>query len=105
MIVQPSYTGQVITVGSKTYTYYQPLNNYYNGGKAPPLDFGDCDKGCSARCGARWDTQLAPFLDTSDDLTTSQDAAVAISQAMSPAATVACCSTGAPRPAAPWKTA
>lgn len=87
MIVQPSYTGQSVTVNSKTYTYYQPLTDYYNSGKSPPLDFGTCDRTCTSKCGGRWDTQLAPFLDTSDDETVSQAAATAISQAMAPAAT------------------
>jgi hypothetical protein len=87
VLVQPSYTGQVITVGGKTYTYYQPLTDYYNAGKSPPLDFGICDRTCSSKCGARWDTQLAPFLDTSDQVGASETAVTAISQAMSPAAT------------------
>jgi hypothetical protein len=87
MIVQPSYTGQVIDVGGKTYTYYQPLTDYYNTNKSPPLDFGYCGSTCSERCGARWDTQLAPFLSTSDSATAAESAALAISQAMAPAAT------------------
>jgi hypothetical protein len=87
MIAQPTYGGPTITVDGKNYSYYQPLNNYYNGGHAPPLDFPDCGNTCSATCGARWDTQLAPFLNTSDNELTSQAAALAITQAMSPAAT------------------
>jgi len=50
------------------YTYYTPLTNYYNGGAAPPISVANCGSACSASCGGRWDTQLAPFLDTSDSL-------------------------------------
>ncbi len=83
---QPTYDGPTITVNGNNYSYYKPLNNYYNGGKAPPLDFADCGSKCSAECGGRWDTQLAPFLSTTDDETASESAADAITQAMSPAA-------------------
>jgi hypothetical protein len=86
MSAQNTYAGQNITVGGQNYGYYQPLNNYYNGGKAPPLDFPDCGNTCAADCGGRWDAQLAPFLSTADDATVSQTAATAISQAMAPAA-------------------
>jgi hypothetical protein len=86
MITQSTYSQHDITVSGKNYTYYQPLNNYYNGGDAPPLEFPDCGSSCSATCGGRWDTQLAPFLSTADDATTSQTAATAISKAMNPAA-------------------
>jgi hypothetical protein len=85
-IVRPTYEGPNITVDGKNYSYYQPLNNYYNGGQAPPFEFPDCRTTCSATCGARWNTQLAPFLSTSDDDATSQAAVAAITQAMSPAA-------------------
>jgi hypothetical protein len=86
MITQATYGGQTITVGGSTYNYYQPLNNYYNGGNAPPLDFPNCGWTCSATCGGRWDTQLAPFLSTTDDEATSQNAATAIARDMAPAA-------------------
>jgi hypothetical protein len=86
MSEQPTYTGQDITLSGQGYSYYQPLTNYYNGGKAPPLDFPNCGSACSAECGGRWDSQLAPFLDTSDNLTNAQAAADAITRAMSPAA-------------------
>jgi hypothetical protein len=86
MITQSTYGGHDITVGAKNYSYYQPLNNYYNGGAAPPLDFPDCGSTCSATCGGRWDRQLAPFLSTADDATISQTAATSITQAMAPAA-------------------
>jgi hypothetical protein len=85
-IVQPTYQGPTITVGGKTYTYYQPLTNYYNGGDPPPLDFPDCGNACSATCGGRWDTQLAPFLSTADDPVISEANADAIASAMAPAA-------------------
>jgi len=86
MIVQPTYSGPVIQVGGKTYVYYQPLNNYYNGGTPPPIDVPSCGSACGARCGGRWDTQLAPFLSTLDDLDISLAAAQAISTTMAPAA-------------------
>ena len=86
MIVRPTYEGQDITVGEQNYSYYQPLDNYYNGGQPPPLEFPNCGSMCSATCGARWDTQLAPFLSTADDPTISENAALAITQAMAPAA-------------------
>jgi hypothetical protein len=86
MIVRPTYEGPTITVDGQAYSYYQPLDNYYNGGQAPPLDFPDCGTTCSAVCGGRWDTQLAPFLSTADDVSTSHDHAQAIARAMSSAA-------------------
>jgi hypothetical protein len=85
MSVQSTYSGQDITVNGQPYTYYQPLTNYYNGGAAPPLDFPNCGSVCSATCGGRWDTQLAPFLSTADDPTQSKSAADAITRAMAPA--------------------
>lgn len=86
MNVQSSYSGKDITIGGTNYTYYQPLTNYYNGGASPPLDFPNCGSRCSAECGGRWNEQLAPFLDTSDNPDSSQNAAGAITQAMAPAA-------------------
>ena len=86
LLTHPTYDGPNITVSGQNYSYYKPLNNYYNGGKAPPLDFADCGSTCSAQCGGRWDTQLAPFLSTADDPVISETAAAAITRAMSPAA-------------------
>lgn len=85
-IVRPTYEGPTITVDGKTYTYYQPLNDYYNSGEAPPLDFGNCYSSCSAICGGRWDPQLAPFLSTADNPAVSESNADAIANAMAPAA-------------------
>jgi hypothetical protein len=87
MITRPTYSGQNIVYNNNNYSYYRPLTNYYNGGTAPPIEFVDCDAGvCGTECGARWDTQLAPFLSTADDPTLSENAATAIGQAMAPAA-------------------
>jgi hypothetical protein len=87
MITQPSYSGPNITVDGKNYSYYQPLNNYYNGGQAPPLDFPDCGTTCSTTCGGRWDRKLTPyFLNTTEDQAMSEKNVTAITQAMSPAA-------------------
>jgi len=46
----------------------------------------DCGSACSASCGGRWDTQLAPFLDTSDDPNNALAAAQAITAQMAYAA-------------------
>jgi len=68
LLVRDTYDGHDITVNGTNYTYYTPLTNYYNGGAAPPISVANCGSACSASCGGRWDTQLAPFLDTSDSL-------------------------------------
>lgn len=61
--VQPSYVGKSFTAGASTYRYYDARADYYNGGAAPPVQTADCSAGvCSAACGARWDTSLAPFI-------------------------------------------
>jgi hypothetical protein len=83
-ITQPTYTGKTIDVSGTGYTYYQAATNYYSGAAPPPLTFADCENtlACGARCGARWDSQLAPFIDTSDNLTVSHNHAVAIGKAL-----------------------
>ena len=86
LYVSPTYGGQNITVGGNNYVYYTPLNNYYNGGAAPPINVANCGSACSSTCGGRWDTQLAPFLDTSDNLTNALAAANAITAQMALAA-------------------
>lgn len=85
--VQASYTGKNIQIGGANYTYYDALTNYYSGGTPPPFTFTNCDvtKACGPQCGGRWDTQLAPFLDTSDDPTVAQNNALALGQALEPA--------------------
>jgi Neisseria PilC beta-propeller domain len=57
-----SYSGKNIVSGGRSYRYYDSRPDYYNGGATPPISVADCDRACSASCGARWDTQLAPFL-------------------------------------------
>jgi hypothetical protein len=86
LLVRNTYDGHDITVSGSNYTYYTPLTNYYNGGAAPPIDVANCGSACSATCGARWDTQLAPFLDTSDNADNALAAAQAITAQMSYAA-------------------
>jgi hypothetical protein len=83
-VVQSTYTGKTIDVSGTSYTYYQAATNYYSGGAPPPLTFTDCENTlvCGARCGGRWDSQLAPFLDTSDNLTVSHNNALAIGKAL-----------------------
>jgi hypothetical protein len=81
-----SYRGESFTEAGVTYAYYDPRADYYNGGAAPPISVPSCGSTCSAACGARWDTQLAPML-TTDDSQSNIDALVAaFDQAMSPAA-------------------
>lgn len=83
----PTYEGQLYTSASGQYSYYKPLPNYYNGGDSPPIDTPNCFNSCAADCGGRWDTQLAPFLDTTDDPAKAQAASAAIQAWMAPAAT------------------
>ena len=82
LLERNTYDGHDITVGSLNYTYYKPLTNYYNGGHAPPISVANCGSACSAVCGGRWDSQLAPFLDTSDNANNALAAAQAITARM-----------------------
>ena len=82
---QDAYTGKYISVAGNNYSYYQALPNYYNGGEPPPVDMPNCSYSCTAQCGGRWDTLLAPFLDTSDAPEKAQAAAAAIRARMEPA--------------------
>lgn len=68
-VVMPDYAGKSRVVGSDSYVYFKALPNYYNGALPPPFDFTDCEQTgvCSAHCGGRWDTALAPFMDTAHD--------------------------------------
>jgi hypothetical protein len=86
LLEQAAYNGHEITVNGNNYSYYKPLNNYYNGGQAPPIAVANCGSACSATCGGRWDSQLAPFLDTSDDPNNALVAAQAITARMDYAA-------------------
>jgi hypothetical protein len=86
LLIRNFYNGHDITVAGNNYTYYTPLTNYYNGGAAPPIAVANCGSSCSASCGGRWDPQLAPFLDTTDDPNNSLDAAQAITDQMAYAA-------------------
>jgi hypothetical protein len=86
LLTRSTYDGHDITVSGVNYTYYTPLTNYYNGGAAPPIDVANCGSACSATCGGRWDTQLAPFIDTSDDPHNALAAAQAITARMDYAA-------------------
>ena len=87
--VQSTYLGKNTTISGTNYRYYDSVPNYYNpygSSTAPPIKTADCSLGiCSASCGARWDTQLAPFLDTTDDPTKAAAMAAAISDRMQPA--------------------
>jgi hypothetical protein len=86
LLTRSTYDGQNITVSGTNYKYYTPLTNYYNGGSPPPIDVANCGSVCSASCGGRWDAQLAPFLDTSDDAANALAAAQAITARMDAAA-------------------
>lgn len=59
---QSTYTGKTINLSGTWYRYYDTRPDYYNGGAAPPISTVNCGLTCSASCGARWDTQLGPFL-------------------------------------------
>jgi hypothetical protein len=85
-MVLSSYQGKVFTDShGVTYRYYDARPDYYNGGAAPPIDTVNCGSTCSSTCGARWDTQLAPFLN-SDDTQTNFDSIInAFNQALEPA--------------------
>jgi hypothetical protein len=82
LLTRDTYDGRDITVNGVDYTYYTPRNDYYNGGDAPPISVANCGSTCSATCGGRWDTQLAPFLDTSDNAANALAAAQAITAQM-----------------------
>ena len=86
LLSRSSYDGHDITVNGVNYTYYRPPSDYYNGGRAPPIDVANCGSSCSATCGGRWDPELAPFLDTSDNPTQALAAAQAITARMDYAA-------------------
>jgi hypothetical protein len=86
LLIRNFYEGHDITVAGNAYTYYTPLTNYYNGGAAPPIAVANCGSACSATCGGRWDAQLAPFIDTTDDPDTALDAAQAVTAQMAYAA-------------------
>ena len=82
---QSTYQGKSITLSSQPYRYYDSNPAYYNGGSTPPISTVSCGSACSATCGARWDAQLAPFMDTSDDPAKAQTMAAAILSRMQPA--------------------
>jgi hypothetical protein len=80
-----TYHGKSFTQAGITYRYYDARPDYYNGGASPPIDVANCGSTCSASCGGRWDSQLAPML-TTDDSDASVTAVInAVNQAMSPA--------------------
>jgi hypothetical protein len=81
----PTYRGKVFTEGGVTYRYYDARTDLYNGGPAPPIDVVNCGTTCSASCGARWDTQLSPFLTTNDSAANVEAVITAVNQAMEPA--------------------
>ena len=82
--VKTSYLGKSTTISGTSYRYYDSVPNYYNTGSvAPPIKVPDCSANvCSATCGARWDVDLAPFLDTSDDPKKADVMAAAINDRM-----------------------
>jgi hypothetical protein len=87
--VQASYLGKTTTISGTPYRYYDSIPNYYNpygSSTAPPIGTADCSLNmCNASCGARWDTQLAPFLDTTDDPTKADLMTAAINDRLQPA--------------------
>jgi hypothetical protein len=86
--VFPEYRGKTFTESGRSYRYYDARPDYYNGGPPPPIAVAACGSSCSASCGARWDTQLAPFLTSADGLSPEDAANQMISsfnQALEPA--------------------
>ncbi|HXU80927.1 MAG TPA: hypothetical protein VN914_05990, partial [Polyangia bacterium] len=81
----PTYRGKTFTEGGVTYRYYDSRPDFYNGGPAPPISVVNCGTACSASCGARWDTQLAPFLTTNDSQANIDATITAFNQALEPA--------------------
>jgi len=80
-----TYTGKQISSSGNDYRYYDSNPSYYNGGATPPVSSPNCGSLCSAQCGGRWDTQLAPFLDPTGDPTKAKTMALAISDRLAPA--------------------
>jgi hypothetical protein len=83
--MRPDYTGKQITAGGIDYRYYDSNPAYYNGGARPPIEVPQCGLTCSAKCGARWDTQLAPFLDPTGDPVKERQMVLAINDRLAPA--------------------
>jgi hypothetical protein len=84
-VVRTGYTGKQISSGGTDYRYYDSNPAYYNRGAVPPIDDPQCGLVCSAKCGGRWDTQLAPFLDPTGDPVKAKTMALAISDRLAPA--------------------
>jgi hypothetical protein len=84
-VVRTSYTGKQITSSGSDYRYYDSNTSYYNGGATPPIGVPNCGLTCSSTCGARWDTQLAPFLDPTGDPVKAQAMTLAVSDRLAPA--------------------
>jgi hypothetical protein len=81
-VAKPTYMGRNLTISGVPHTYYQSNPYYYNGGESPAnagFKFVNCATTCSAECGARWDQQLAPFLDPLADTAAARANAFAIS--------------------------
>jgi Neisseria PilC beta-propeller domain len=87
--VKTTYVGKSTSVSGTAYRYYDSIPNFYNPAATstmPPIAVADCSLNvCNATCGARWDDQLAPFLDTSDDPNKADAMAAAINDRMQPA--------------------
>ncbi len=82
--VEATYKGKVITAGADKFVYFSPLPNELDDWRGVPIEGSGCGptSACSASCGARWDADLAPFLDTSDSPATSKGNALAIARTM-----------------------
>jgi hypothetical protein len=69
-IVRSTYEGKIINVGGVDHVYFEPKTNYNSSpesgtNRAPIKADVQCggNNPCGTTCGARWDPQLAPFLD------------------------------------------
>jgi hypothetical protein len=83
--IEPNYLGKNITVGTQKYIYWDPPTDHRNmnnvfGDQNYPLDIvgGSGTNYCCATCGARGDSKVAPFMDTTNNSATAKAMALAI---------------------------
>jgi hypothetical protein len=85
-LIEATYQGKMITRSGVKYIYWEAandirnFNNVYGPGHPPnPIgNSGTLTTQCCATCGGRADSQLAPFMDTTDDPAKAKDMADAI---------------------------
>jgi hypothetical protein len=82
--VFPTYRGKVFTEAGVTYRYYDSKPDNYSNGLTPPISVANCGSSCSTACGGRWDTQLAPFINSNPTPADTNAVVTAFNQAMEP---------------------